>query len=146
MNKTEKAGQKLLFSDQTVRENEDSYKQGQKMFEALAAMLMRPIIGHQGWEKDITQEQKSRIKIERLKQIAQSKGKITDATDYEALVYLSTASLAAPMDSEYTKIFQYLFQEIYPDKLFEEKMTLSEWEQSHLKRLKEWLYKTSMRG
>jgi hypothetical protein len=105
----------------------------------------KPIIGHSGWQGTISPEQVKRIRIERRKQIEQSPGtKITEATDYEALVYVSTASFAAPLDSTYAKIMMYLFQKYYPEQtVIPEKVTLGNCEEHHLKRLKEWLNKAA---
>lgn len=105
----------------------------------------KPIIGHLGWQGMISPEQVKRIHAERSKQIEQSHGaKITEATDYEALVYLSTASFATPLDSTYAKIMMYLFQKCYPGQtVITEKVTLGNYEEHHLKRLKEWLSKAA---
>ena len=109
----------------------------------------KPIIGHLGWQGMISPEQVKRIHIERRKQIEQSPGaKITEATDYEALVHacMSTASFAAPLDSTYAKIMMYLFQKCYPEQsesVIPEKVTLGDYEEHHLKRLKEWLSKAA---
>lgn len=76
--------QKLLSEEGTVEQKE----KGLQMMMQLFSALTNPIIGHRGWEDSITPEQKVRIKIERMKQIAEAKGqKIVKATEFEALVY-----------------------------------------------------------
>lgn len=140
MKKTE---QKILFGEGTVEQRE----KGLKMFEALAEMFGRSIIGHRGWEKSITEEQKQRIQVERLKQVAQAKGsKIEMATDYECLVYLSTASLSMPLSSMWTRIYMYLFKKFYPDKsdfIPEHEAQLHIQDEQELRNLKRWLWKKS---
>jgi len=138
--------QRLLHSEGTV----EDYEKSKKMFTQLVeALFSRPIIGHIMWVDSITTEQKARIKIERMKQIAQAKGeKITEATDYEAMVYVMTASLAMPLDRWWFNIYAFLFRKFYPEKaneIFEphEGQKLEMIETRDLTRLKQWLYKTS---
>lgn len=136
----------MLHSEGTVEDHEKSQKMFMQLFEALCD---RPIIGHTMWADSITTEQKARIKIERMKQIAQAKGeKITEATDYEAMVYVMTASLAIPLDRWWFNIYAFLFHKFYPDKaneIFEpyQGQKLEMIEERDLIRLKQWLYKVS---
>ena len=39
------------------------------------------------------------------------------ATEFEALLYLHTASLTAPLKEEWVRIYKYLFKKFYPNKL-----------------------------
>jgi len=140
--------QKLLLENATVEDIE----KGSKMFAMLAEVFSRPIIGHIGWEDSITEEQKQRITIERMKQVKEANDKpITEATDYEAIVYLMTASLTQPLSNTYFNIYVYLFRKFYPDKAKEifqehEGQKLEQWiEEPELKQLKTWLYKQSRR-
>jgi hypothetical protein len=141
-----KQKQALLMGEGTVEDLE----KGRRMFEMLAQVFTRPIIAMVGWEDSITAEQKARIEIERMKQVREADGKpIIEATDYEAMVYIMTASLTQPLSSTYFNIYAYLFRKFYPDKakeIFEEHegQKLDQWiEEPDLKRLKQWLYKTS---
>lgn len=139
-----KTEQKLLDGKGTVEQREI----GLKMFEALAEMFTRPIIGHRGWEDSITEEQKARIKIERMKQIAEAKGeKIEMATDYEAMIYISTASLSQPLSRMWTRIYFHLFKRFYPEKsdfIPEHEAKLNPYQdEQELRNLKRWLYKQS---
>jgi len=143
---SESKKQRLLFGNGTVEDLE----KGVKMFQLLAEVFSRPIIGHTGWEDAITEEQKQRIEIERMKQVKEADGKpITEATDYEAMVYIMTASLSEPLSSTWLNIYTYLFRKFYPDKAKEifsehEGQKLEQWvEEPDLKRLKQWLLKTS---
>jgi len=118
-----------------------------KFLDTFAKTFTRPIIGHPGWVSSITPEQKARIKIERLKQISQVKGqKIEMATDYEAMIYLSTASLSAPLSRSGQRIYFHLFKKFYPEKSefipeYEAKLDIQS--KPELLRLKRWLYKKS---
>lgn len=42
----------------------EDYDMGKKMFELLAEMMTKPIIGFTGWESAITPEQVDRVKLE----------------------------------------------------------------------------------
>lgn len=134
--------QKLLHGNGTL----EDLQAGRQMFEALADVFSRSIIGHTGWADSITEEQKQRIQIERLKQIKETKGKIDMATDYEAMIYLSTASLTAPLSRMWQQIYFYLFKKFYPDKSdfipdYEAKLDIQS--EPALKDLKRWIYKQS---
>jgi len=139
-----KSEQRLLTGQGTVESREKGSKMFMQLFEAL---FERPIIGHTAWADSITSEQKARIKVERLKQIAEADGeKITEATDYEAMIYLSTLSLAEPLGRVAQKIYFHLFKKFYPDKSdfipdYEAKLDIQS--EPELKRLKQWLYKVS---
>jgi len=65
------------------------------------------------------------------------------ATDYEAMIYLSTASLSAPLGNEWGRIFCWLFRKFYPDaaEQFGMKDELHDYERQELERLKEWIYR-----
>jgi len=85
-----------------------------------------------------------------MKQLAQTKGqKIEMATDYEAMIYLSTASLSAPLSRSAQKIYFHLFKKFYPQKSdfipdYEAKLDIQT--EPELVRLKRWLYKKSVGG
>lgn len=127
----------------------EDLEKGRRMFQMMAELFTRSIIGHTAWADTITEEQKQRIQIERLKQIKQANGeKITEATDYEAMVYISTASLATPLSHSWFNIYAFLFRKFYPkkvDQIFEkhEGQKLELIETRDLKKLKAWLYKVS---
>jgi len=126
------------------------YERGERMFRMLAELFSKPkpIIGHPAWKDSITAEQKARIQVERLKQIKESNGeKITEATDYEALVYVMTVSFAMPLNTTWFNIYTFLFRKFHPEQanqIFEshEGQKLDEFiEQRDLTRLKQWLWK-----
>ena len=139
-----KSEQGLLSGHGTL----EDMKKNQDMFmQAFDALFQRPIIGSRGWADSITQEQKIRIRMERLKQIKEADGKPShEATDYEACIYLSTLSLEAQMGRTAQRIYYHLFKKIYPDKsdfIPDYEATLDIQSEPELRRLKQWLYKTS---
>jgi len=127
----------------------EDYEKSRKMFEALAELLFkpRPIIGHTAWKDTITTQQRWRIQFERMNQIKEANGeKIREATDYEALIYISTVSLAMPLSSMWQRIYGYLFKKYYPEKSdfipdYEARLDIQS--KPELRRLKSWLWKQS---
>jgi len=140
-----KTEQRLLVGQGTVEQHEVAFK----MLEALADLMTkpRPIIGHTDWADSITPEQRGRIQLERMKQIKEANGeKIDMATDYEAMVYLSTASLSAPLSRVFERIYCHLFKRFYPDKsdfIPDHEATLDIQAEQELRDLKRWLYNQS---
>lgn len=140
---TEKSKQRLLMGNGTL----EDFKAGQRMFEMLAEMFFRPIIATPSWKDTITEQQRKRVEIERIKQIAESNGDpITMATDYEAMIYIMTASLENPLSSMWTRIYSHLFKKFYPDKadfISDHEATLQLQDKGELRDLKRWLWKKS---
>ena len=101
-----------------------------------------------GWGDTLPEWLKNAITLERLAMNMKTlKGEEMTGTDAEACAYLYTASLTAPMDSDWTQIYLYIATQTYRhhgknempsdiavDKLDEEQMR-------ELNRLKEWLYR-----
>lgn len=90
----------------------------------------------------MTEEMKSRIQMERLATPLSE-----TATDYEAMVYLHTASLAVPISQEWYHIYSFLFSKYHPEqakKIGVYKDQITELEQRELRRLKEWIYRQQM--
>jgi hypothetical protein len=73
------------------------------------------------------------------------------ASDLEAMTYLSTASMAAPLNNQYYRIYFYLTQKYLKSKgwkkhdknmkFLKEHKTLSEYDKRELNRLKIWIFK-----
>jgi hypothetical protein len=100
--------------------------------------LFGPIIAYPGWEDVATDEMKNRIQIERLTNPLSE-----TATDYEAMVYLHTASLATPLSHEMVNLYSFLFSKYYTEQAKEigtytDKIT--ETEEKELAKLKRWIY------
>jgi len=109
----------------------------------LVFAIAAPIVGYPPWHQDITDEMKGRVKIERMKALMLNEN-LDMATDYEAMVYLHTASLAAPMNSRWCRIYLYLFKKFYPKKadfISEADATVSKYELRYLNDLKRWIYR-----
>jgi len=78
------------------------------------------------------------------------KGEELTGTDAEACAYLMTASLAQPIDSDWTEIYLYIANQVYSrhrtkesDVQFPEDIqveSLSDYQMGELHRLKQWLY------
>ncbi len=97
--------------------------------------IFAPIIACSGWEDMVTEEMKSRIEIERF-----ASSTSDTATDYEAMVYLHTASLTVPIIGEWYNIYTFLFSKYHPEQakeigVYRERIT--ELEERELKNLKE---------
>ena len=100
-----------------------------------------------GWGDTLPEWLKNAITLERLEMNMKAlKGEEMTGTDAEACAYLYTASLTAPMDSDWTQIYLYIATQVYRrqgkgnmptdiavDKLNDEQMR-------DLRRLKDWLY------
>lgn len=94
----------------------EGYKQGQKMFDQLAVELARPTILHAEWASTIPQTQLDHVIPERLKQLMLNKGQqLTQVTDYEAMLYVSTLSMLAPLANSSYNIYVYLFTKCLPE-------------------------------
>ena len=95
----------------------------------------------------IPQDVLARIKIERLVEVMKNS---KQASDVEAMWYISTASLLAPLDSHWTNVYMYLTRKFLltenkelPNFLKEDISLDKYMEERPLSRLKEWLYKKS---
>jgi len=100
-----------------------------------------------GWENDIPDWLKTRITLDRLVMNMKSlKGEEITGTDSEALAYMMPASLAFPLDHDWTEIYLYLAtkvcsgeKKIIPDDI--RKDNLTDDQMRDLNRLKEWIYR-----
>jgi len=101
--------------------------------------MFAPIVVFTGCEDLVTERMRTRIHMERL--LTPSK---EAATDYEAMVYLHTASLTVPFTEKWFHIYSFLFSKYHPDQakgigVYREEIT--ELEQRELSRLKNWIYR-----
>ena len=104
--------------------------------------MFAPIVVFKGFEDLVTEEMRTRITLERLADPFSN-----TATDYEAMVYLHTASLATPFSENWYNIYTYLFSKYYPEQakrigVYREKLT--EVEKRKLEELKKWIYRQQM--
>jgi len=101
-----------------------------------------------GWGDTLPDWIKSQITLERLvQQMKVLKGEKPTGTDAEACAYLYTASLTAPMDSDWTQIYLYIAGKVaarakdiqIPDDIKVESLT--EDQLRDLQELKDWIYR-----
>jgi hypothetical protein len=103
-----------------------------------------------GWGDTLPQWLKEAITLERLAEnmLAIKEGRELTGTDAEATAYLYTASLEAPMDTDWTKIYLYVAGKTYaranrgkeiPEDIRVE--SLNDDQMRDLVRLKEWIYR-----
>ena len=114
----------------------------EKQIDALVGALTDPIIVFDpSWADVLPDWLKGEIKMQSLAQLM--KGEEGIATDAEALAYVSNASLAQPIASEWVDIYQYLLTKVMGDKVPEElrKESLDDYRMGLLKELKEWIYR-----
>jgi hypothetical protein len=113
--------------------------------EQTAAAMTFPTIAFKGAESWFPDNLRARLVADRLAQILKTQKGINNepfkefATDSEALGYISTMSMTAPLDSEMAEIMQYLFNKVVgsqnvPSDL--KKDSLPENQMNLLKRLK----------
>ena len=106
-----------------------------------------------GWGDTLPEWLKNAITLERLEMnIKALRGEEMTGTDAEACVYLYTASLTAPMDSDWTQTYLYIANKTYsrwgknevPEDIRVESLT--DEQMRDLNRLKEWLYQKRTLG
>lgn len=115
----------------------------------LAGALFDPIIVMPGgWGDSLPDWLRTRVKLERLAEniVALNEHRELTATDAEAACYLFTASLTAPMSSDWSQIYLYVaggemkdyakFE--VPEDIKVESLTESQWRD--LRHLKAWIY------
>jgi len=115
---------------------------------ALLYVKNAPLIGHPGWMHLLKNEHFFKTAMEHRIKEALNIVKEEAATEYEALLYLHTASLAAPLSTEWSRIFFYLFDKFYghiaPEKMLEGKLT--DTEKQSLLDLRKWIFKNQMKA
>ena len=157
-----KKNQKTLTGS-TVEAEEQSIQSIADSFTGMVNVFTTPIIVWPGYEDQITDDQKGKVRTEKLVQVMEAKGKpITEATDYEAMLYkdlssngfslgvIMTSTLANPPAREWYNIYAYLFRKFYPEQSKEifdnwEGVKLEYQETDLLHNLKRWLLKSQMK-
>ena len=123
----------------------------------LVGSLTDPIICHKGQEERPPEWLRNAITLERLiTNLAIQKGETPTGTDAEAAWYLSTASLESPFDEQWTRIYCYVFTKVYEKWRTKESSynvpadikvdKLNDYDMSHLRQLKDWIYKTRIKS
>ena len=129
-----------------------------KQIDALVGALTDPIIVFPGgWADTLPDWLKTSITLERLAMNMKAlKGEEMIGTDAEACAYLYTASLTAPMDSDWTQIYLYIANQVYsrhrtkesgvemPDDVRVD--SLDNYRMGLLKELKGWIYRKRVKA
>jgi len=129
-----------------------------KQIDALVGALRDPIIVLPGgWGDTLPDWIKTSITLERLVMNMKAlKGEEMTGSDAEVAAYLYTASLTAPMDSDWTQIYLYIATKVYekwrtkdsgvtmPDDVRVD--SLDNYRMGLLKELKEWLYRQRVKA
>lgn len=113
---------------------------GQMMY-----LLTAPYVGWPGWG-DHVERQKDKIMLYRLayhREIFDNEM----CTEFEAMLYISTVSLAQPIGHQWTEIYMWLFRRWNPEAAKDidiEERDLDPSQVDHLARLRRWVYRTQM--
>jgi hypothetical protein len=104
--------------------------------------LFAPIIVFKGWESALPDTLKEDIKISRMLNPDRQ-----TATNEEAIGYLTTASLAAPLDRVHANVFLilsnvYIFKKTGQKPMPEYVRDMTDEELQALTRLRDWIFKT----
>ncbi len=115
----------------------------------IVGVFTDPVIVYPGgWGDTLPDWLKQAITLERLiENMKALKGEPMTGTDAEACAYLYTASLTAPMDSDWSEIYLYLANQVVrrnrkteiPQDIVVE--SLSNYRMGELRRLKDWIYR-----
>ena len=122
-------------------------KELEKGISDIVGVFTDPIIVYpSGWEDTMPDWIKSRITLDRLLMNMKAlKGEEMTGTDSEALAYMYPASLAFPLDHDWTQIYLYLASKVCPleGKEVPEDIKVDELNRNQmddLNRLKAWIY------
>lgn len=126
-----------------------SQKDFERVIEEIIGMFRDPVVLYPGGREDrVPSKLWEMITTERMLQQMKAKGKkIDEATDAEAMAYLYSASLVAPMGNEWAKIYIWLGRDLLPNGA--EDMApkeLTPQEAIYLKDLKQWIQRRKTSG
>jgi hypothetical protein len=110
--------------------------------------LKAPFITWPLCETSITTEMQAKAKMYRLMMTATAETMI-EATEFEAMLYIMSATLANPPSHTWYKIYTHLFQKYFPEQsatVFagEPIEKVQDYEFQDLKRLQQWIFKKQM--
>lgn len=128
-----------------------SDKHIEQMIEEIVGIFKDPVILYPGgWEDTLPPMIWEMIRIERFIQQMKAKGKkIEESTDAEALAYIYSATLIAPMSHEWTNIYLWLGRDLLPKTDAPGTMApkaLSQGETKMLEDLKRWIQRKKTAG
>lgn len=134
-----------------------SKRETDKHINSLVYALTFPIIGHPMWLTAIPNDIKQLMPIIRMAQLMKEPDAFQEySTNEEAMIYIMTASLAAPIGHEWTQIYKHLTRkymlgwkkqkpEELPDFLNDE-IKLNDYEKGLLRDLKRWIRKKQIQN
>lgn len=123
-------------------------RDGDEMVLTLMYCLTAPCIGYPGWGEDpeFWEPHKTRVTMLRLAHAAEIHN-TRMATEFETMLYVSSATLAAPPSDRWYHIYMWLFRRWNPeqaDAIGIDDRALDLQEQEDLSRLRTWLYRRQM--
>jgi hypothetical protein len=128
-----------------------SQKALEEMIAEIIGIFKDPVILYPGgWEDSLPPTLWEMIRLERLVQQMKAKGKkIEESTDAEAMAYLYSASLVAPMSNDWASIYMWLGRDLLPEGVPRDQFVpkaLSSDQQRQLDDLKRWIYRKKTSG
>ena len=108
-------------------------------------LLTAPYIGWPGWEDQVA-AQKEQIVMHRFIHASQIFEQEM-ATEFEAMMYISSASLSHPLNHEWAEIYGWLFCRWKPDEgkeIWEREIVLDRTQIEELNRLRRWIFRRQM--
>ena len=121
------------------------HRDEERFVEQAMYCLTAPTIGWPGWEELLRQHRED-ITLQRLahqREVFQTQ----QCTEFEAMLYLSTASLVAPVGHDWVQIYGYLFWRWNPEQgkeIWGQAPQLDPNQQEHLVRLRRWIYRQQL--
>lgn len=117
-------------------------REAQAFVDQMMYALFAPTLAWPGWE-DLLKQHQADITLQRLAH-AQDVFAAQQRTELEAMLYLSTASLVAPMSHDWAQIYGYLFYRWNPQQgkeILGQPPQLDPNQQEHLERLRRWIFR-----
>lgn len=132
-------GKKVVVNP-NIKKRKAPSKPKDKSAELMTAAILFPVIAFQGYEEDFPKMLRENIPTMRLMQVMKApKDFINYATDEEALGYLSTMSLKAPLKTNAKNVFTHLFNKVMPKEKHELTKPLNREEQEYVKEIKSYI-------
>ncbi len=109
--------------------------------------LAAPIVLWPGWEESF-KDQRAEVSLQRLAH-CDAVHRDKACTEYEALLYLSSASLCFPLSASWTEVYLWLFNRCLPkaaeaDPDLRSTRELDQDQQEELLKLRRWIYKKQL--
>jgi hypothetical protein len=122
-------------------------REGQAFVDQMMYMVVGPFIGFPGWEDEL-RNHKTEILLQRMlhsKEVFETQ----QSTEFEAMLYVSTASLAHPIGHDWAQIYMWLFKRWQPEaaqklQIEPDRPELNVNQQEDLARLRRWIFKHQM--